>query len=213
MTALLTACGRRCTHPWPQGATFSAFRLIVSRDGRRLCRIDPLSASSTVVGFVSQPNLRCAMYRARARATTHRRPVPDAHTRRPRVDGCQDAGRSSAMDMIRATGEGCIASVVQAPPGKCLGRSQEVATAGAFFASPKASCIAGPGRVGDGGLALADVKGASPVSSRSSFTSRKSHLSAPPHVRWSGGQVGTRAARPPYHSAWPHRRPSRPRCR
>jgi hypothetical protein len=122
-------------------------------------------------------------------------------------------GGSSAMDMIRAAGEGCIASVAQTSPGKCLGRSQEVATAGAFFASPKASSSAGKERVVKGGLALADVKGASPVSSRSLFTSRKSHLSAPPHVRWSGGQVGTRAARPPYHSAWPHRRPSRPRCR
>jgi hypothetical protein len=40
------------------------------------------------------------------------------------------------MEMTRAAGEGCIASVVQATPGKCFGRSQEVATARAFFASP-----------------------------------------------------------------------------
>src|SRR5262245_2383555 len=49
MTALPTACVRRCKHPWTQGATFSGVRLIVSRDGRRLCRISPLSASNTSI--------------------------------------------------------------------------------------------------------------------------------------------------------------------
>src|SRR5438128_12085752 len=58
MTALLTACGRRCKNPWTQGEPSSVVRRIVSSDGRRLCRICPLSASSKTLGFVSQSNLR-----------------------------------------------------------------------------------------------------------------------------------------------------------
>ena len=58
-----------------------------------------------------------------------------------------------------------------------------------------------------------DVKGTSPVASRSSLTSQRSHASAPPPGQSAGGQGGTRAARPPSRSAWPHRRPSHLRCR
>jgi hypothetical protein len=60
---------------------------------------------------------------------------------------------------------------------------------------------------------LQEVKGASPVSSRSALTSRRSHPSAPPHGQSAGGQGGTRAARPPSRFAWRHRRPTHPHCR